>query len=364
MAQITLNSSGVASNGSLLLQSNGTTTAVTIDASQKVGVGITPSAWLSTSKAMQVGYMSLVDRNTTEAYVGHNFFYNSSNSATYSSNGYASRMGLYNGTIFFDVAASGTAGNAVSFNQAMTLDASGKLSVGTTASTDARLYVRGAGTTSATASFEASNSAGATRFYVQDDGTTRFFGSAGAETARITSAGEFLVGTNSASGSGATSGKQVIQFAGATGNGLYVDDTRTSAGTDIAVVFGRGATAVGQISTTTTSTSYITSSDYRLKENIAPMISSLAKVALLKPCTYTWKSAPDEIGEGFIAHELAEVCPQAVTGEKDAVNEDGSIKPQGIDTSFLVATLTAAIQELKAIVDAQAVEIAALKGTA
>jgi hypothetical protein len=67
-------------------------------------------------------------------------------------------------------------------------------------------------------------------------------------------------------------------------------------------------------------------------------------------------------GEGFIAHELQEVVPGCVIGEKDAVDEDGSIKPQGIDTSFLVATLTAAIQELKAIVDAQGAEIAALKG--
>jgi hypothetical protein len=97
---------------------------------------------------------------------------------------------------------------------------------------------------------------------------------------------------------------------------------------------------------------YNTTSDYRLKENIAPITGALAKVQALKPVTYTWKTAPDEIGEGFIAHELAEVCPRAVTGEKDAVNEDGSISPQSIDTSFLVATLTAAIQELKAEFDA------------
>ena len=57
-------------------------------------------------------------------------------------------------------------------------------------------------------------------------------------------------------------------------------------------------------------------------------------------------------GEGFIAHELAEVCPQAVTGEKDAVDVEGKPIYQGIDTSFLVATLTAAIQELKAEFDA------------
>jgi hypothetical protein len=73
----------------------------------------------------------------------------------------------------------------------------GNLLVGTTGSSDARLYVRGAGTTSATASFEASNSSGATRLYVQDDGTTRFFGSAGSETARITAAGDFGIGTSS-----------------------------------------------------------------------------------------------------------------------------------------------------------------------
>jgi len=75
------------------------------------------------------------------------------------------------------------------------------------------------------------------------------------------------------------------------------------------------------------------------------MTGALAKVALLKPVTYTWK-LDGSASEGFIAHELAEVCPHAVFGEKDAVNEDGSIKSQGIDTSFLVATLVAAIQEL------------------
>ena len=81
------------------------------------------------------------------------------------------------------------------------------------------------------------------------------------------------------------------------------------------------------------------------------MQNALAKVAELKPVTYTWKT-DGSASDGFIAHELQEVCPDAVSGEKDAVNEDGSIKPQGIDTSFLVATLTAAIQELKAELDA------------
>jgi hypothetical protein len=117
---------------------------------------------------------------------------------------------------------------------------------------------------------------------------------------------------------------------------------------------------IGNISTSGSATSYNTSSDYRLKNNIAPMTGALEKVALLKPVTYKWK-ADGSSGQGFIAHELAEVVPGCVTGAKDAVDDDGNPVHQSFDASFLVATLTAAIQELKAIVDAQAVEIAALK---
>jgi hypothetical protein len=130
------------------------------------------------------------------------------------------------------------------------------------------------------------------------------------------------------------------------------------------VVFYYGATptVVGQIVVNSGSTTYSTSSDYRLKENVAPMTGALATVAQLKPVTYTWK-ATGEDGQGFIAHELAEVVPDCVTGEKDAVevvdikdDQDNVIaqetrpKYQGIDTSFLVATLTAAIQEQTAII--------------
>lgn len=126
------------------------------------------------------------------------------------------------------------------------------------------------------------------------------------------------------------------------------------------VQFYRIGTQVGSISVTASATAYNTSSDYRLKENIAPMTGALAKVAQLKPVTYKWKVDGSD-GEGFIAHELAEVKPDCVSGEKDAVDADGKPVYQGIDTSFLVATLTAAIQELKAIVDEQATTIAALQ---
>ena len=80
------------------------------------------------------------------------------------------------------------------------------------------------------------------------------------------------------------------------------------------------------------------------------MAGALAKVQALKPCTYNWKADGSD-GEGFIAHELAEVVPGCVTGEKDAVDAQGNPQYQGIDVSFLVATLTAAIKEQQAIIE-------------
>ena len=127
-----------------------------------------------------------------------------------------------------------------------------------------------------------------------------------------------------------------------------------------AIEFRRTNTTVGSVSVTTTATAYNTSSDYRLKENVAPMTGALATVAQLKPVTYTWK-ADGSNGQGFIAHELQAVVPDCVSGEKDAVNEDGTPQYQGIDTSFLVATLTAAIQEQQEIIKNLTDRIAALE---
>jgi hypothetical protein len=116
---------------------------------------------------------------------------------------------------------------------------------------------------------------------------------------------------------------------------------------------------VGSISIASTTTTYSTSSDYRLKENVQPMTGALNKVAQIKPVTYKWKHDGSD-GEGFIAHELQAVVPACVTGTKDAVDADNKPIHQGIDTSFLVATLTAAIQELKTLNDTQTETITAL----
>jgi len=165
-----------------------------------------------------------------------------------------------------------------------------------------------------------------------------------AERARITSAGDLLVG---ATASGA---KFHVRYDGNATVGQLCDDTYASSGTNKAIQFKRNSVEVGTITMTTTATAYNTSSDYRLKENIVPMTGALATIAQLKPCTYTWK-ADGSAGQGFIAHELQAVVSDCVTGEKDAVDADGNPQYQGVDTSFLVATLTAAIQELKAELD-------------
>jgi hypothetical protein len=181
-------------------------------------------------------------------------------------------------------------------------------------------------------------------------GTNLCFVTAASERARIDSSGNLLVGTTTAQ-TGVASDAVGITLYGSTSLGtgvftrngipLYVNNKNASGAL---IQFYCNGNNIGTISSDGTNTAYNTSSDYRLKNTIAPMTGALAKVALLKPVTYKW-NADGSDGEGFIAHELAEVVPQCVTGEKDAVDEEGNPKYQGIDTSFLVATLTAALQE-------------------
>jgi hypothetical protein len=207
------------------------------------------------------------------------------------------------------------------------------------------------------------------RFALTSAGHTLFYKGNGTVAASVSNSGHILVNTsNDATGIG--------DLTTATGAQLapegYVGATRASeaaayftrTGSDGRVVHCyKNSSNVGGISVTTSATSFNTSSDYRLKENIAPMTGALAKVAELKPVTYTWKIDGAD-GQGFIAHELQAVVPDAVVGEKDAVDGNGKPIYQGIDTSFLVATLTAAIQEQQAIIEQLRADVETLKGQA
>jgi hypothetical protein len=277
-------------NGSKVL----TTGSALVFDGANLGVGVTPQAWGGSGlTALQVRGLGLM-ASGTEAWAFANAYFDGANTR-YINNGFSTYYRQNDsGTHKWFTAPSGTAGNAITFTQAMTLDASGNLLVGTTSlSTSERLNV----------TYAPANT------------------------------------------------------------GIVLNTSSTPVSNSVLIDFLANGTRGGVIVFTNlgVTTAYVTSSDYRLKENIQPMTGALAKVAQLKPVTYKWKNNGTN-SDGFIAHELAEVCPQAVNGEKDAVNEDGSINPQGIDTSFLVATLTAAIQEQQALITQLQADVAALKG--
>lgn len=165
----------------------------------------------------------------------------------------------------------------------------------------------------------------------------------------IDNAGNVLVGTTTAYGT------QTV----ARPNAGYVYASNSNGNNSDHFLFTNTGTTVGSITRVGgTGVAYNTSSDYRLKESVSPMQNALTRVVSLKPVTYKWKVDGSD-GEGFIAHELQAVVPNCVVGEKDAVNAEGKPVYQCIDTSFLVATLTAAIQEQQALITALTARITA-----
>jgi hypothetical protein len=272
-------------SGSLQLQTNGTTTAVTIDTSQNVGIGTTsPAAKLVSAGSSSTVYKALILRN--------------GDGTTGSS-----------ATIDFEASA-GTQGDEASM--------AGRVSGIRT----------GSGTS------------GALAFSTTNGGTL-------AERMRIDSVGRPLINTTSALNAGYMS----MLFDGQTYNGFTLKTSYATTGSVYLYFINSAGNVAGFVSQNgTTTVSYTTSSDYRLKENIVPMTGALDKVLQLKPVNYTWKQDGLD-GQGFIAHELQAVVPDAVVGEKDAVDAEGNPKYQGVDTSFLVATLTAAIQEQQTIIN-------------
>ena len=234
-----------------------------------------------------------------------------------------------------------------------------------------------------------------TAFGIFEDGYADAFGT---ERLTVLAGGNLLVGTTS--NLAATTMVSILSTGDGSrtqvGNGYagHAFGNTSGTGNYNALLFYNNnfASLVGYISVSGSTTSYVTVSDYRLKNTIAPMTGALDKVALLKPCTYKW-NVDGLDGQGFIAHELAEVVPGCVTGKKDGTREEEyEISPavpatfdadgketapaaeaikgtrtiasyQGVDTSFLVATLTAAIQEQQAMIEKLTARITALETT-
>jgi len=120
---------------------------------------------------------------------------------------------------------------------------------------------------------------------------------------------------------------------------------KSSTGAVVNFYYG-SATVAGHIDVTgTSSVSYITSSDYRLKENVVAIRDAASRLKNLNPVRFNFKDEPGRTVDGFLAHEVAAYVPEAISGEKDAVDEDGNPIYQGIDQSKMVPLLTAALQE-------------------
>jgi hypothetical protein len=373
--------------GILQLASNNGTVAVTINTSQNVGIGTSSPATRLNLDGSNVAFRGQLTINGGSGGLAHLTLYNGPTTTTnLTGNLYSStdNIGVHlnayqpTGYIAFETNA---------FTEQMRIDSSGNVGVGTTSpATYGKFHVRGTAAVTTYGNVSASFSDGTTgSMFVQHTNLVVQLGSdcalafgsgpSATERARIDSSGKVIFNATSESGT-ADSVVTIKATGGVSFARALALETHTAASV-IVQTFRNPNGQVGYIATDGSATQYSTASDYRLKEAVQPMTGALAKVALLKPVNYKWKVDGSD-GQGFIAHELAEVVPNCVFGEKDGTevhpyeispavpatfDEEGKVltpaveavmgerevpKYQGIDTSFLVATLTAAIQELNA----------------
>jgi hypothetical protein len=284
---------------------------------------------------------------------------------------------------FWGTATTGTANTAANLTRSASLNKNGNFVVGPLASASARIHahsstaeaVYGLYTNSTTGStlndgLRVGVDSAGTSFVWNSETSSMLFGTQNTERMRISAAGDLLLGTNAPiGGSGNTSRGFTVSAPAVANNfawlaydgnyGIYLQQLVTSNDKGWAAFLG-GSTTMGLIRQISGALAYSVTSDYRLKTDIVGLTGSLDRISQLKPCEFTWKDSGLRC-EGFIAHELQDFVPTAVAGEKDAVEEDGSIKAQCVDLAKVVPLLTAAIQELKAIVEAQAARISALE---
>ncbi len=199
------------------------------------------------------------------------------------------------------------------------------------------------------------------------------------EAMRIDSDSKVLVNRATPYSDG-TIGNPVFQVNADTGSfaGIAVISTATTSTNAVGFVNPNGT--IGNINTSGSSTTYNTTSDYRLKDNVTPIQGASDIVKAMNPCTYTFKSDSAEWHDGFLAHELQDLHPRAVSGEKDAMrDEEYEITPatetegavmgirstpqyQSVDYSKLTPILTAALKEALIKVEDLETRLAVVEG--
>jgi hypothetical protein len=156
-------------------------------------------------------------------------------------------------------------------------------------------------------------------------------------------------------------GTATFAFSLTSENESFILNNNNATGATYKMDFRQNNSSKGNIAVGSSSTAYNTSSDYRLKENIETLKDGLSRLAQLKPVQFTW-TTDGAFSEGFIAHEVDGVFPDAVTGEKDAVDEEGNIAAQQMDYGRITPLLVKAIQEQQEQIEELKAEIAKLKG--
>ena len=202
-----------------------------------------------------------------------------------------------------------------------------------------------------------------------DGGFVWRYGTSSTEAMRINDSGRVKIGTSSTVSN--VNLEVLAVDAGTAGGhgGVFASDTAggyaciyCKSGTNVSnlIIFYRTTSIIGSITTNGSATSYNTTSDYRLKENVTGITEATDRLKQLNPVRFNFISDPDSSLDGFLAHEVETVVPEAVVGTKDATekyeDEDGKeqtrIVPQGIDQSKLVPLLVKTIQELEARITA------------
>ena len=260
----------------------------------------------------------------------------------------------------------GTFNGNVAVNGDLTVDtntlyvgsANNRVGIGTS-SPSRQFHVSGSG---ANTRLRVENTTGSNVFdvYAEDGGNSTLnyssvltMSESGTERMRIDSSGYVHIGTG-----GSQAGTTV---AGTSLRGLDILKSTNTTSNANQVVFYNPNGVVGLIRTSGSSTAYITSSDYRLKENVTGITDGIERVKQLNPSRFNFIADADATVDGFLAHEAATVVPEAVSGERDAVDEDGNPDYQGIDQSKLVPLLTAALQEAIAKIETLETRLTALE---